>query len=110
MTINKSQNQLMEYKKNLKMHTLTQLSKAIRGRWSIETDNYIRDVTLGEDDIKTQKGNRTRAEATLRTTALEWLKCENPKNFNALLDNFADSELFLTNFLIKYRLISINET
>ena len=96
--------------KNLKIHTLTQLSKAIRGRWSIETDNYIRDVTLGEDNIKTQKGSRTRSEATLRTIALEWLKCEKPKNFNALLDNFADSELFLTNFLIKYRLISINET
>jgi predicted transposase YbfD/YdcC len=96
--------------KELKKDTLTQLSKAIRGRWSIETDNYIRDVTLGEDDIKTQKGNRTRSEATLRTIALEWLKCEKPKNFNALLDNFADSELFLTNFLIKYRFISINAT
>lgn len=96
--------------KDLKTDTLTQLSKAIRGRWSIETDNYIRDVTLGEDNIKTQKGNRTRSEATLRTIALEWLKCEKPKNFNALLDNFADSELFLTDFLIKYRFISIKET
>jgi hypothetical protein len=68
---------------------------------------YIRDVTLGEDGIKTQKGNRTRAEATLRTIALEWLKCEKTKNIAALLYDFADSEPFLINFLIKHRFINI---
>ena len=92
--------------KDLKMDTLIHLAKGIRGRWSIETDNYIRDVTLGEDNIKTQKGNRTRAEATLRTIALEWLKCENPNNFAALLDDFADSESCLINFLCKHRFIN----
>jgi predicted transposase YbfD/YdcC len=91
--------------KDREEETLKHLSKVIRGRWSIETDNYIRDVTLGEDSIRTQKGNRTRAEATLRTIALEWLKSENPKNFAALLDEFADSESFLSNFLIKHRII-----
>lgn len=90
---------------DLKMDTLNLLSKVIRGRWSIESDNYIRDVTLGEDNIKTQKGNRTRAEATLRTIALEWLKCENPKNFMALLDDFSDSETLLILFLLKHGFI-----
>jgi predicted transposase YbfD/YdcC len=82
------------------------LSKAVRRHWSIETDNHIRDVTLGEDKVKTQKGNRTRAEATIRTIALEWLKLENPQNYMAALEQFADSETKMTEFLIKYNFIT----
>lgn len=93
------------YDKDLKTQTLVELSGAIRGHWSIEADNHIRDVTLGEDKIKTQKGNRTRAEATLRTIGLEWLKLEKPNNYVAILEKFADSEAFLVDFLIKHRLI-----
>jgi predicted transposase YbfD/YdcC len=99
-----------KYDKDLKMETLMELSNAVRGHWSIETDNHIRDVTLGEDKVKTQKGNRTRAEATIRTIALEWLKLENPKNYMAILEKFADSEAFLIDFLIKHRFIKRNFT
>lgn len=94
-----------KFDKDLKRQTLIELSGAVRGHWSIETDNHIRDVTLGEDKIKTQKGNRTRAEATLRTIGLEWLKLEKPNNYVAILEKFADSEAFLVDFLIKHRLI-----
>lgn len=32
-----------------------QLCEAIRGHWTVETGNYIRDVTFKEDDFKTKK-------------------------------------------------------
>lgn len=94
----------------LEVKTIQILSKAIREHWTIETDNHIRDVTLGEDKVKTQKGNRTRVEATMRTIALEWLKLENPQNYMAALENFADSEEKMTQFLIKYNFVKKRQT
>jgi predicted transposase YbfD/YdcC len=34
-----------------------QYFKAIRGHWSVETNNHIRDVTLNEDQMRTKKRN-----------------------------------------------------
>ena len=84
---------------------MSELSQAIRRHWSIETDNYLRDVTLNEDKVRTQKGNRTRAEATIRTVALEWLKIENPKSFQAAIETFIDNKQKRIQFLKKHQFI-----
>lgn len=78
---------------------------AIRAHWSIEADNYIRDVSLGEDKCKSPKSNTTKTLAILRTLALEWLKIWSPKNFKELADLCRDcpilfeQKLKLSNFI-----------
>jgi predicted transposase YbfD/YdcC len=75
------------------------LFNAIRGHWSVEADNYIRDVTFREDDIKTKNGNQGHILAGLRTLAMGLLRKTNIQNFRAALDDFADNAKLFKNFL-----------
>ncbi len=75
------------------------LFNAIRGHWSVEADNYIRDVTLGEDAVKTKNGNQGHILASLRTLAMGLLRKANIQNFRAALDDFADNSKLFKNFL-----------
>jgi predicted transposase YbfD/YdcC len=75
------------------------LFDAIRGHWSVEADNYIRDVTLGEDAVKTKNGNQGHILATLRTLAMGLLRKANIQNFRAALDDFTDNSVLFKNFL-----------
>lgn len=75
------------------------LFDAIRGHWGVEADNYIRDVTLGEDDVKTKNGNQGHILATLRTLAMGLLRKANLPNFRAALDDFADNPKLFKGFL-----------
>jgi hypothetical protein len=61
------------------------LFEAIRGHWGVEADNYIRDVTFREDDVKTKNGNQGHILASLRTLAIGLLRKANTKNFQATL-------------------------
>jgi predicted transposase YbfD/YdcC len=82
-----------------------EVCNAIREHWSIEADNYVRDVSLGEDKCKTPKSNTTKTLAILRTIALEWLKIWLPENFKELADLCRDcpvlfeQKLKLSNFI-----------
>jgi predicted transposase YbfD/YdcC len=75
------------------------LFNAIRGHWSVEADNYIRDVTFGEDGVKTKNGNQGHILAALRTLAMGLLRKAHIKNFRAALDDFADNSELFKNFL-----------
>jgi predicted transposase YbfD/YdcC len=75
------------------------LFNAIRGHWSVEADNYIRDVTFREDDVKTKNGNQGHILAGLRTLAMGLLRQANIQNFRAALDDFADNAKLFKNFL-----------
>lgn len=75
------------------------LFNAIRGHWSVEADNYIRDVTFREDDVKTKTGNQGHILAGLRTLAMGLLRKANIQNFRAALDDFADNAKLFKNFL-----------
>jgi predicted transposase YbfD/YdcC len=75
------------------------LFNAIRGHWSVEADNYIRDVTFREDDVKTKNGNQGHILAGLRTLAMGLLRKTNIQNFRAALDDFADNAKLFKNFL-----------
>jgi predicted transposase YbfD/YdcC len=76
-----------------------ELFNAIRGHWSVEADNYIRDVTFREDDVKTQNGNQGHILAGLRTLAMGLLRHANIPNIRAALDDFADNTQLFKNFL-----------
>jgi hypothetical protein len=68
-----------------------ELTHAIRCHWGVESNNWIRDVTFNEDNIKTKAGNQSQIMALLRGLAIELIRKTSPKNFQAAIDNFADS-------------------
>ncbi|MGR9000255.1 MAG: ISAs1 family transposase, partial [Gammaproteobacteria bacterium] len=47
-----------------------ELKTAIRHHWKVESNNWIRDVTFKEDNIKTKAENQTQVSALLRTLAI----------------------------------------
>ena len=73
------------------------LAKAVRGHWSVEADNYVRDVTLKEDAIKTTKGNNCRTWASFRTVGLNIIRRFMPKNIPAKIESWVDNT---KNFLL----------
>lgn len=72
------------------------LAKAVRGHWAVEADNYVRDVTLKEDSIKTTKGNTCRTWASFRTVGLNIIRRFIPDNIPAKIESWVDnSQYFL---------------
>ena len=57
-----------------------QLYRAVRNHWSVESDNYIKDVNLGEDYLKCYKTNRSRAMASVFNVAVNLLRRKNKIN------------------------------
>lgn len=77
------------------------LFHAIRGHWNVETNNYIRDVTFKEDNLKTKYPTIARNMATCRTGLLNLIYQLKPKNIKAKLEEFADSFQTLIIWLTK---------
>lgn len=67
-----------------------ELTGAIRQHWHVESDNWIRDVTLDEDNVKTTSANQAQGMGCLRSLALRLLRRFNVKNFQEALEDFAD--------------------
>lgn len=76
-----------------------ELAQAIRCHWCVESNNWIRDVTFNEDHIKTKAGNQAQIMALLRGLAIELIRRSSPKNFQAAIENFADSVFTLESML-----------
>ena len=70
--------------------TCKELARAIRKHWSVESDNWIRDVTLNEDKIKTKSGNQAQIMSSLRSLAMRLLRKAGVKNFQETIENFTD--------------------
>jgi predicted transposase YbfD/YdcC len=66
------------------------LTGAIRQHWHVESDNWIRDVTLDEDNVKTTSANQAQVMGCLRSLALCLLRRFNVNNFQEALEDFAD--------------------
>jgi predicted transposase YbfD/YdcC len=67
-----------------------ELTGAIRQHWHVESDNWIRDVTLDEDHVKTKSANQAQNMGCLRSLALRLLRRFNVKNCQEALEDFAD--------------------
>ena len=57
-----------------------ELYRAVRNHWSVEADNYIKDVNLGEDYLKCYKTNRSRVIASVFNVAVNLLRRKNKVN------------------------------
>jgi len=66
---------------------LVDLMGAIRGHWAVEANNYVRDVTLGEDAQITRSSNIAQTMAILRGAALSVLRRAG-RNCRAALTDF----------------------
>jgi predicted transposase YbfD/YdcC len=68
-----------------------ELARAIRKHWSVESDNWIRDVTLNEDKIKTKSGNQAQIMSSLRSLAMRLLRKTGGNNFQETIENCNDN-------------------
>jgi predicted transposase YbfD/YdcC len=66
------------------------LAQAIRRHWGVESDNWIRDVTFGEDQVRTKSGNQAHIMARLRTLAIDLFRKAGIQNFQAAIETFVD--------------------
>ena len=76
---------------------------AIRGHWSVEVNNHIREVTLNEDKLFTTKKGIIRVLGGIRTIVINILKKIKPKNLVAQMELFQDDFNLM---LIKLRQIN----
>jgi predicted transposase YbfD/YdcC len=67
-----------------------ELTRAIREHWHVESDNWIRDVTLNEDQVKTNSPNQAQIMGSLRSLAMRLLRRFKVTNFQEALEDFAD--------------------
>ena len=68
-----------------------ELSAAIRNHWQVETDNHVRDVSLQEDNLRSQSKGVQQVLAGARTLVLEILKKIGSPNKKAQVEHFADN-------------------
>jgi len=68
----------------------SELFTAIRRHWGVESENWIRDVTFNEDNVKTKCADQSHVMACLRTFVVKLFRKANLKNFQAALETFCD--------------------
>ena len=66
------------------------LFTAIRRHWGVESENWIRDVTFNEDNVKTKSADQAHVMACLRTFVVKLFRKANLKNFQAAIETFCD--------------------
>jgi hypothetical protein len=75
------------------------LFAAIRGHWGCEADQWIRDVTLQEDQIHVRQPTQAHVLSSLRTLVLGLFRRAGVSNMQAMLDSLADSPSLFTQLL-----------
>jgi hypothetical protein len=96
------------YMSNQKVTTLDQakiLFNAIKGHWAVETNNYIRDVTLKEDKLKSIEKAVALTTSIIRTLITNMLKIIEPKNIVAQFEDFAEDFKKLEAFFLKAKFL-----
>jgi hypothetical protein len=57
-----------------------ELFGGVWNHWSVESDNYVKDVTMGEDYIRCKYSHRIRAIASVFNVALNLMRKKNVTN------------------------------
>ena len=91
--------------RNCGQQAVDETARVVRGHWGVEADNYIRDKTFKEDDVKTKHGNQAQIMGRLRGLAMAVIRGTGTNNFQEMIEEFMDSPdsleavLKQTNFL-----------
>lgn len=67
-----------------------ELFNAVRNHWRVETNNYVRDITFKEDNLKTKESVISKVLACGRTLAINLLNTLKLSNIRAKIEAFAD--------------------
>jgi predicted transposase YbfD/YdcC len=78
-----------------------ELFKAIRQHWSIETDNWVRDMTFREDRIRCKEPNRSKSLASIVSVAGNLLRQQKKGFLKAMQEDIACNP-FLARSLFKH--------
>ena len=100
-TTNETAYYLSNYQNDNKQYTVKSLANAIRGHWSVESNNWQLDVTFGEDRVQVKNGNQAQIMGKLRCFSmnlLRWAKTGS-QNFQASIEKFTDSPESLISML-----------
>ena len=104
----KCSEEISYYMSNQKVTTLAQaiiLFKAIKEHWAVETNNYIRDVTLKEDKLKSILKAVSLTTSIIRTLITNMLKVIEPKNIVVQFEDFAEDFKELEDFFLKAKFL-----
>lgn len=82
-----------------------ELFSAVRNHWKIETNNYVRDVSLKEDGLKTKYTKSTKLLACCRTLVVNFFTQEKLKNIRAKMETFVDDFSKLIEFFMKKKFL-----
>jgi predicted transposase YbfD/YdcC len=69
----------------------TELTRAIRKHWGVESNNWILDVTFNEDNVLTKAKNQAHILGRLRGFVLQILRKVGEPNFQAAIEKYCDS-------------------
>lgn len=67
-----------------------ELASTIRKHWGVESNNWILDVTLEEDNVQVKNGNQSQIMGKLRCFAANILRWSGAKNFQEKIEEFID--------------------
>ena len=76
-----------------------QLFSHVRGHWSVEVNNHVRDVTLNEDAFQTKFRAVARPISLIRTLIINILQVNKVKNCVQLIESFVDDFNLILQFL-----------
>jgi len=82
-------------------YTVKTLAGAIRGHWSVESNNWQLDVTFGEDRVQVENGNQAQIMGKLRCFAMNLIRWSifSFALFQATIEKFTDSPEALVSML-----------
>jgi len=69
----------------------TELIRAIKKHWGVESNNWILDVTFNEDNVLTKAKNQAHILGRLRGFVLQILRKVKVTNFQATIEKYCDS-------------------
>lgn len=100
-TSNETSYYLSNHANDRKQHTVNTLANAIRGHWSVESNNWQLDVTFGEDRVQVGHDNQAQIMGKLRCFAMNLIRWSKTgtQNFQATIEKFTDSPKDLISML-----------
>ncbi|MDP2099994.1 MAG: ISAs1 family transposase [Methylobacter sp.] len=100
-TSNETSYYLSNHANDRKQHTVNTLAHAIRGHWSVESNNWQLDVTFGEDRVQVGHDNQAQIMGKLRCFAMNLIRWSKTgtQNFQATIEKFTDSPEDLVSML-----------
>ena len=84
---------------------LAGLACAIRQHWGVESNNWVRDVTLGEDRVRVLATNQAHVLALLRSVALNLLRRPGGPSVQAQIERFCHVPSLLASWLKQIRVL-----